>query len=213
MRTHWDNLIKNINKLNINAVNQEIGLGMRNKYSGLNEKFLTEEFNLLFKRQDKQVGRKTFGYNVALTYPEAKKMYDEQELKEYMQQRRAFLRYAGFQKVSGTEEDVLKLSLATEKSREEKVSDIWKNEESALSRVDYKTTREWDSAEWRMVNDFKKQMNSDEAVELAFAITQGDEGTIVSYQEKGDRVLRKKIHRYIESTMSRDRYIENLFID
>ena len=191
-RTHWDNLIKNINKYNESAA-----VIKRHGNAGLNRTFLAEEFNLLFTREKKKFGKREEYINVAVSYETAKELYGEENIKEYMKQRKAFLKYVGAQHISGSMDDVAELASKLINVRETNISNEWKEKEN-LENVDYKDTRLWTSDDWNMVDEFKKHLTSSQAVELAYAIKHSKLDIISKYHHTKESTLKKKINKYTE---------------
>ena len=197
-RTHWDNLIKNINKYNETAA-----VIKRHGNEGLNRTFLAEEFNLLFTREKKKFGSREEYINVAISYDKAKELYGEENIKEYMKQRKEFLKYVGAKHISGSMEDVGELASKLINVREKNISNEWKEKDN-LENVDYKDTRLWTSEDWNMVDEFKKHLKSSQAVELAYAIKHSKLDIISKYHHTKESTLKHKINKYTEIYASWD---------
>lgn len=230
-RTDWNQVVTNINKLNKASFRTQLSVDTTNpvmEYGGFNRQFLAEEYELFIKRVEVPSGKnKVMGYNEFISYDEFKtertKILREaglnesevqkrlkEDLLEYKRERKKFLKYLDVKHFSGTEEEVLRASQKLVNVRETKVEEDW-NENEHLKNVDYKETREWTSGEWELVNEFSKHMNSDEAVELAYAIINGDKRTIDLYKKKGNSVLNEKIDFYLMDRYLDESEIEGVF--
>lgn len=204
MRTNWTRLVDNLNR----SITKDT---KTSRY--LNRVVLSQKYSLFIERdlENKK--------NVFLREKEFIKKYGKENVEKYREEKKSFLSDVGINQSYGSFSDIDVIAETQELIRQKEV-----NLRDFGGRT-YGESREWSSDEWKAFNEFKKQMTSDEAAELTFAILDFNENpdrrtkkgrmasnTINKYYEKGDKTLKSKISDFQEYVDKRSVFELNEFL-
>lgn len=174
------------------------------KQGVFNQQWVAEKFPHLFERKFKEVTvngiKSTVGYNIMKTLKEVKaenKGFEKKAIRDYNQELEDLARFTGIdinELSKGTIKNVDEIARQLQYSRNIEIENTtWK------SNADYETTRQWSSDDWREVDEYKNHLNSDDAIDLKYAIDVGDLDTVRHFVEiSGNSGLKEKIGRVID---------------
>jgi hypothetical protein len=195
-----DNKVKLI-KENRNMTDDE---NKNKKLDTFNQQWVAEKFPTLVERKHKIITingvKSAVGYNELKTLQELKKEnkgFEKRVIEDYNRDILNLAQFIGLdinELSKGTVKNVDQLTKLLQYSHDIEIENTrWK------ANADYETTRTWSSDDWKQVDEFKNHLNSDQAIDLKYAIDNNDTDTIKHFIDvSGSSGLKEKIGKVID---------------